>query len=268
MWGNGSYRPRNLEAGATVVGGMNPITEFFFATVIRGSARPTLGKKDEVQGIEGRGQVLTRRHVSSLVIDSLCDRAEGNSTVACFYFDFAAQKEHSLTNMLGALLKQVVSGLEETPEEILRAYRDQNSAIGGRGPPLADIVKLLQTTSSKKPTFICIDALDECAEGYRVKLLNSLNQILQKSPGTRVFATGRPFIRPEIGRRLAGRVASVATSPKNCDVVRYLNNRLDEDIIPDAMDDSLEAEILRKIPKDISDMYVEAIPGKYPQVIH
>ena len=61
---------------------------------------------------------------------------------------------------------------------------------------------------------------------------------------------------------------SVATSPKNGDVIRYINNRLDEDIIPDAMDDSLEADILRKIPKDISDMYVKTIPGKYPQIIH
>ena len=92
------------------------------------------------------------------MIDSLCDQTgTRNSTVACFYFDFAAQKEQSLTNTLGALLKQVVSGLEETSEEILRTYRNQNSAIGGRRPPLADIVNMLQTTSTKKPTFICID---------------------------------------------------------------------------------------------------------------
>ena len=236
---------------------MNPITQFCFATVIRGPAKLTFGK-GEPRGIEAKRQALTSRNVSSLVIDSLCDQARrGDSTVSCFYFDFAAQKEQSLTNMLGALLKQVVSGLEDTPEELSQAYQNRNSAIGGRGPPFADIVKLLQSTCSKKPTFICIDALDECSEGYRVKLLDSLNQILQKSPGTRIFVTGRPYIRPMIGRRLVGRVTSLAVGPTRDDIIEYINTKLGEDTNPDAMDSSLEADILKKIPEDISGMYVE-----------
>ena len=213
--------------------------------------------------------MLTSCDASSLVIDSLCDQARGqNVTIACFYFDFAAQKEQSLTGMLGALLKQLVCGLEETPEEISRAYRDQNNAIGGRAPQLSDIVKMLQSTSSKKRTFICIDALDECAVAHRAKLLSSLNEILQKSPDTRIFITGRPHVQPEIGRRLPGRVMSVSISPKKGDVIRYLHAKLDEDTTPDAMDSSLEADILKKIPEDISEMYVEATAlGRLPQVI-
>ena len=43
---------------------------------------------------------------SSLVIDKLCDEAaEGDATVVCFYFDFAAQNEQSPVNMLGSLLR-------------------------------------------------------------------------------------------------------------------------------------------------------------------
>ena len=214
--------------------------------------------------------MLTSCDASSLVIDSLCDQARGqNVTIACFYFDFAAQKEQSLTGMLGALLKQLVCGLEETPEEISRAYRDQNNAIGGRAPQLSDIVKMLQSTSSKKRTFICIDALDECTAGNWVKLLDSLNQVLQKSPGARIFVTGRPHIRPEIERCLAGRVKILSISPKRDDITRYLHSRLHEDITRDAMDSSLEADILKKIPEDVSEMYVKAAPlRKLPQVIH
>ena len=220
--------------------------------------------------MEDRGQILTSGDISSLVIDSLCDQArEQNTTVACFYFDFAAQKEQTTPNMLGAVLKQLVCGLEETPEEISRAYRDQMSAVGGRGPLLSDIVKMLQTTSSKKRTFICIDALDECTAGNWVKLLDSLNQVLQKSPGARIFVTGRPHIRPEIERCLAGRVKILSISPKRDDITRYLHSRLHEDITRDAMDSSLEADILKKIPEDVSEMYVKAAPlRKLPQVIH
>ena len=158
---------------------------------------------------------------------------------------------------MGALLKQVVSGLGEIPEEISQAYKDQDKAIGRRGPRLADIIGMLQTTSSREHTFICIDALDECVPGHRVKLLDSLNQILQKSPGTRIFMTGRPHIRPEIGRRLEGSVTSLFISPKIDDILGYLRTKLEEDTTPDAMDGNLEAEILRKIPEEISEMYVE-----------
>ena len=136
--------------------------------------------------------------------------------------------------MLGALLKQLVGGLEEIPEEISQTYQNQKKAIGGRGPRLSEIVNMLQTTSSKEPTFICIDALDECVEAHRAKLLGSINQILEKSPGTRIFVTGRPHIRPEIGRRLSGRVTSVPISPKRDDIIRYLHSRLAEDATPDA----------------------------------
>ena len=189
------------------------------------------------------------------MIDRLCDQAGGRSaTVACFYFDFAAQKEQSPTSMLGALLKQVVGGLEEIPGEISKAYEDQKKVIGGRGPQLSDIVRMLQTASSKKPTFICVDAIDECVAGYRVKLLDSLNLVLERSPGTRVFVTGRPHIRPEIGRCLGRGVTSVSISPKRGDIITYIRTRLREDTTPDEMDSSLEAEILKKIPDDISEM--------------
>jgi len=192
------------------------------------------------------------------VIDSLCDQAgEQNATVAGFYFDFADQKDQCPTSTMGALLKQVVGGLEEIPEEISQAFQKQKTALGGRGPRLLDIVKMLQTTSSKRRTFICIDALDECVPESRVKLLNSLAQILQKSPGTRIFVTGRPHIRPEIGRHLSGRVTSLPISTKRDDIIRYLHSRLEDDTTPDAMDSSLEADILKKIPQDVSEMYVE-----------
>ena len=192
------------------------------------------------------------------MIDSLCDQTRGQTaTVACFYFDFAVQKDQSPVSTMGALLKQVVGGLEQIPEEISQAYQNQKKALGGRGPQLSDIVKMLQTTSSKERTFICIDALDECVPEHQVKLLDSLNQILQTSQGTRIFMTGRPHIRPEIERRLAGRVASLSISTKRDDIIRYLYSRLEEDTTPDAMNSSLEADILKKIPEDISEMYVK-----------
>jgi len=212
-----------------------------------------------------KGRVLTSCDVSSLVIDSLCDQAGGqNVTVACFYFDFAAQKDQSSTSMLGALLRQLVAGLGEVPGEIVQAYEEQKNFLDGRRLQHTNLVKMLQATSSKKGTFICVDALDECVPEHRAKLLNSLSQILQKSPGTRIFVTGRPHIQPEIERRLSGRVTSLPISSKRDDIIRYLHSRLEEDTIPDAMNSMLKAEILKRIPEDVSEMYVKT-PWKLPQ---
>jgi len=123
---------------------------------------------------------------------------------------------------------------------------------------------MLQNTSSNERTFICIDALDECVPECRAKLLDSLSKILQNSPGTRIFMTGRPHIRPEIRRRLAGKVTDLPISTKRNDIILYLRSRLEDDPIPDAMDDSLEAEILKKIPEDVSEMYVGTTLKKVP----
>ena len=201
--------------------------------------------------------MLARCGVSSLVVDRLCDRVrEQNTAVTCFYFDFAARKEQSATSILGSLLKQIVGGLEKIPEEISQAFQEQKMAIGGRGPRLPDIVKMLQTVTSSLRTFVCIDALDECAVVHRVKLFDSLKQILEKSPRTRIFIIGRSHIRDEVERRLPRQVTNVSVSSSKDDVIGYLRVKLDEDESPEAMDESLAAEILEKIPDKMSGMYV------------
>ena len=192
---------------------------------------------------------------SSLVIDRLCDWAKGQkATVACFYLDFAAQKEHSPTNILSSLLKQAVGGLEKIPTDIVQEFRDQEKAIGGRRLGLGEIVGILQDILSSRPTFICIDAIDECLAEYRVTLLDSLRQILHKSPSTRIFLAGRLHIRDEVEKHLAGRVVAVPITPTRDDIIRFLRKKLEEDTTPDAMDKSLEEDIIKTIPETVSEM--------------
>jgi len=188
-------------------------------------------------------------------VDRLCDQTSGqNTAVSCFYLDLAARKEQCATNVLGSLLKQMVGGMERVPEEIWRAFQQQRTTVGGRRPQLGNIVKMLQIITSSRLTFICIDALDECSGVQRVRLLDSLQQILEKSPGTRIFATGRSYIRAEIEKRLAGHVKSVFISPTRKDITEYLRIKLHEDETPDAMDETLEADILEKVPENVSEV--------------
>ena len=191
-------------------------------------------------------------------MDRLCAQASGHNTaVTCFYFDFAARKEQSTLSMLGSLVKQMISGMERIPEEIWRAFQEQKKAIGGCGPQLPDLVKMLQAMTSSRPTFMCIDALDECVGVQRVRLLDSLEQILERSPATRIFVTGRPHIRAEMEKRLPRRLISVPVYPTKGDIIGYLKVRMREDETLGAMNANLEAEILETIPNNLSEMYVQ-----------
>ena len=188
------------------------------------------------------------------MIDTLCKHAvEENATVACFYFDFAAREEQSPAAILGSMLKQAVGGLDEVPQAIVNAFRDRKRVIGGQRLALAEIVRFLHDISSQR-TFICIDALDECPAKQRAKLLDSLNQILQKSPATRIFLTGRLHIRDEVELHLAGKVATRSITPTKDDIIIFLRAKLKEDTIPDAMDETLEGEIIKNIPEMVSEM--------------
>ena len=190
-----------------------------------------------------------------MVIDTLGDWVKGrNAAVACFYFDFAAQKEQSPISVLSSLLKQVVCGLEEIPPKITQAFREQKNAIGGRRLELSEIVEMLQDVSSSRPTFICVDAVDECMAEYWVELVDSIKQVLRKSPSIRVFLAGRLQIRDEVERYLSGRVVAVPIIPTKDDIVLFLRAKLKMDTMPDAMDKSLEADIIKNIPEAVSEM--------------
>jgi len=177
-----------------------------------------------------------------------------NASVACFYIDFAAPKEQSPTTILSSLLRQIVGSLEEVPAKIVQAFRDQKEATGGRRLGLGEVVEMLQDISSSRHIFICIDALDECMAEYRAKLLGSLEQILHKSPNTRIFLAGRVHVRDEVEKHLAGKAVAVSIMPTTGDIIRFLRAKLKEDITPDAMDKSLEEEIIKSIPDTVSEM--------------
>jgi len=189
----------------------------------------------------------------------LCDESAGEDTaVACFYFDFAARNEQSPANVLGSLLRQLVSGLEEIPEVVLQCFRKEKRVIGGRGLQVSGILNMFQSITATKRTFICVDALDECVPEHLTVVLESLAQILQGSPSTRIFMTGRPHVRSEVGRRLEGAATFIFIRTTKDGVLRFLRERLRKDRLPNMMSSTLEREIMQGIPAISSETYVGA----------
>jgi len=101
--------------------------------------------------------------------------------------------------------------------------------------------------------FMCIDALDECLPKNLLELLESLKDILQEWPRTRIFVTGRPHVEAEIVRYFTTGVI-VPISPSTHEITRYLERKLEMDTMRDAMSDTLRADILKIIPERIPEM--------------
>ena len=175
--------------------------------------------------------------------------------VVGLYCDFTSQQEHTTTNMIGAILKQLASrgGI---PKYLREAFQEAEMKSGDRKPRLPDLMQMLRTAiASLSQVFICIDALDECLPKYLPELLGSLRDIVQDSSKTRVFFTGRPHVKEHIQRYFAKAVV-IPISPNLDDIRRYVEMRLDADPEPEAMSDHLRADILRITLDKTPDMCV------------
>ena len=185
------------------------------------------------------------------MIDNLCDQAEENDlAVAWLYCDFLTHKEQSATDMLGAILRQLVS-VREIPEDIRQRFRKR---YPDRGLRLSDMVGMLKSAISLlRQVYICIDALDESTLNSRQELLGSLRDIVRESPSTRVLFTGRSHVADEVKKYFAEAIL-LPVSPTENDIRIYLGVRLDRDPEPTAMDNRLRRDIIRIILETISDV--------------
>jgi len=175
--------------------------------------------------------------------------------VVGLYCDFFAQQEQTVTNIMGAILKQLV-GRGDIPVGVREAFEKGKREFGGRGPLLGELMRMLRIAIASLPqVFICIDAVDECLPKYLPALLASLRDIVREFPRTRIFITGRPDVGGDIQRYFAG-VVVIPISPNTDDVRYYLEMRLDRDDDPDLMNDDLRADIVRTILDKMSDMSV------------
>ena len=199
---------------------------------------------------------LTTGNTSSLVIDNLCDQAKNEGiAVAGLYCDFLTPQEQTPTNIIGAILGQLVAR-----GEILMGLRDRfqegKMEFGGRAPRLPELIKMLRNAIASLPrVYICIDALDECLPKHLPQLLESLRDIIRECPKTRIFLTGRPHVREDVQRYFSKAVV-IHLSPNPDDVRNYVEMRLNRDVEPKAMSNDLREDIVTVILAEISDMCV------------
>ena len=145
--------------------------------------------------------------------------------------------------MIGTLLKQVVLRGVGTVGEI----KDSFDRSGGQPLRLQEMLGLfVKTINSCKRVYICVDAMDELLPPHRSEFSWSMRQIILEAPNTRLFLTGRPYIRVELDKHLTNGAYTIHIVPDQGDIRRYLSRKMDEDDDqdPDLMTENLKDDIV------------------------
>ena len=200
-------------------------------------------------------------HPSSLVVDHLSSQLSTKPRlvpVVYLYSDYRDQSNLTLVNILGTLLHQILTspGFAYSLVEVRKPLeRIKNQGGKMQVPALTAMLKLV--LQHLDCLYICLDALDELAEGARRDLLKFLRTELNYNQ-IYIFLTARSHMQQEIIGYLkvdANRVISITASPD--DIREFVSNRIKEDMEfnPDEMTADLESEILTSIVNRSQGMY-------------
>jgi len=254
VWEAGFWKLLNSDHGATMIMGL--LLRSCSARVSQERERLLLGIISNILRYQVNILSPLTVKISSLAIDNLSDisdPARANIGVSYIYGDHLNQKHQDPTGIMGGLLKQLVAGLPDIPEEVTQAFREAKGRLEGQDSLLPTILNLFPSViGSFGQVFMFIDALDEFSADTRFKLFRSLLQVTQDSPKTRLFLTGRSHIRPELDEYLAKPTVSVTTQPTPDDIEMFSRWKLDQDLVLDHMDDDLRLEVtaqIHKLPK-------------------
>jgi hypothetical protein len=162
-----------------------------------------------------------------------------------FYCDYVDRKSQTGLAMIGALTKQLVWWAQSIPAAVSDLFKNRDK--GQRSMDEEDAKTIFSLILGQFDTvYICIDALDECEPESRVQLLQFLKSM--DSTSIRLFLTGRHSVAAEVtGTFLVLSPKTLSIIAAEEDIRIYLSQRLANDRYPEAMNESLNNQIVEKL---------------------
>ncbi len=138
---------------------------------------------------------------SSIIQDAFSLREAGLASVAYFYFDFRDKDKQNRHSLLLSLVNQLSSRSDSCCEVLFRLYAAHDN---GTHSPSDDVLirclKEMVMLLVQSPTYIIVDALDECPNtcgipSARAQVLELVKELLGLYlPNLRICITSRPEI--------------------------------------------------------------------------
>ena len=139
--------------------------------------------------------------ISTTARSSVVDACRGNA-MAYHYCDDAVERSLDATNILGTLIKQLLSKgpIPSDVEDKIQEYYEDGSRI----PDVTEMASILDSVSRPlSRIFLVIDGLDECEKDQWIVLLPVIERLARRLPQTiKIFITSRENV--EITAKLEG----------------------------------------------------------------
>ena len=157
----------------------------------------------------------------------------GSAIMAYFYFDFKDLRKQSCHDLLRSLVFQLSTDSSSCCDTLHRVYKAHKD--GTQQPSddtLKGCLKQMLTLLAQGPTFIVLDALDECPDSFtfpspRGEVLQLVGELVNLHlPGLHICATSRPEVDIRaVLEPLAFRSVSLHDeSGQKADIAEYVRN--------------------------------------------
>ena len=167
---------------------------------------------------------------------SLCNA--GNASIAYFYFDFRDVDKQKLHNLLPSLLAQLSARSDSRCDILSRLYTSHDR--GERQPSdraMVECLKEMLAVEAQRPTYIIMDALDECpvastVPSPREEVLELVDELVGLHlPNVHICVTSRPEhdIQAVLGRLTLHPVSLHDESGQQQDIVDYVTSFVHSD---------------------------------------
>jgi len=189
----------------------------------------------------------------AITIDYLLRTVQSNNIgVAYLYCNYTAQADQTTTNLLAAILKQLVQARPSTAEPVARLYNHHASQETRPSPK--EIFSALQSTlTCHSSVYLVVDAFDECPDkGTRSQLLDKL-RTLQSKTDLHLMVTSR-FIPEIVNGFKSAPTLEVRASEE--DVKRFVKGQMYQ--LPNCVlrDDALQVMVQEKLVEAVDGMLV------------
>jgi hypothetical protein len=161
----------------------------------------------------------------------MCD--SGHASMAYFYFDFRETRKQHWRDLVPSLLTQLASRPGPRCDILSRLYSDHDD---GAKQPNDDALKRclieMLTVRDRHPTYLIIDAIDECPDTLEVpsprnRILQLLDELVDlQIPNLRICVTSRPEfdIRDFLAPLTSRQVSLHDQSGQNQDIADYVRS--------------------------------------------
>ena len=201
-------------------------------------------------GIPGAGKTI----ITAIVIDDLQEQFRGNQSIgiAYIYCNFRRQHEQRADDLLVSLLKQLTHRCSSFPQSVEDLYNRHKK--DRTRPSFNEISKtLLSLATEYSRIFIAVDALDECEDSSRDRMLAEIFALRSRIKiSMNIIATSR--MNDTIRRRFDG-FQLLEIYARDEDIQNYVamqTKRLENDLL----DDNIREKIQNGVAKAAEGMYV------------